>query len=145
MTEAEWLACEDPRRMLSFLYYQGVSQRRLRLFTCACARRVWWHLLADERSRRAVEVGEQFADGEASAEALGAAHQAAREAADALWSGGDWLPGGLLSALAPSVAWGAAEAVAVVGADAAGSTGDRPLRAQCAVLREVMGNPFRPP
>ena len=32
-----------------------VSSRKLRLFACACCRRVW-HLIGDDRSRRPVEV-----------------------------------------------------------------------------------------
>jgi hypothetical protein len=56
------------------------SGRKQRLFACACVREVW-HLLEDERSRRAVEVAEEFADGRATGEELFDAFLAANEAA----------------------------------------------------------------
>jgi hypothetical protein len=57
MTEAEWLACVDPTPM--FPYLKG--DRRGRLFAVACCRRVW-RLLPDVRTRQVVEVAERYAD-----------------------------------------------------------------------------------
>jgi hypothetical protein len=64
MTEAEWLACTDPDVLLKWLQRSKrhqISNRKLRLFSCACCRRMW-HLLS-EGSREAVETAEGFADG----------------------------------------------------------------------------------
>jgi hypothetical protein len=73
MTEAEWLACTDPTRMLEFLRRQPTtSDRKLRLFAAACCRRVWDWL--GEKSCRAVEVLERCLDGVATADEL---HRAA--------------------------------------------------------------------
>lgn len=63
--------------------------RELRLFACWCVRRQW-HLLTDERSRRAIEEAEAHANGLASKDELAAARDAAWDAAmaaawDAAW------------------------------------------------------------
>jgi hypothetical protein len=82
VTEAEWLACEDPVPMLSFLKGR-VSERKLRLFTCACCRRVW-DLLAGDELRAGVEAAERYADGRATPAEL---DEARSRASDVYWQG----------------------------------------------------------
>jgi hypothetical protein len=80
ITEAHWRALTDPKEMLDHL--TGKSRnRKLRLFACACCRRVW-HLIQDERSRAAVVAAERFADGEIDADTLTAAMRDAHKAAE---------------------------------------------------------------
>src|SRR5262245_65293322 len=101
MTEAEWLACSDSARMLTFLrkdivllvddlptesqreairaFLLGAATLKLRLFACWCCRRLWTELL-DDRSQQAVEAVEHFVDNLATEEQLRAARMAAIEA-----------------------------------------------------------------
>jgi hypothetical protein len=60
MTEQEWLTATDSRSMLSYLTSR-IDHRKYILIKCAFLRR-FWHLLTDERSRRALEVAERHAD-----------------------------------------------------------------------------------
>ncbi len=86
MTEAEWSSCTEPQVMLDWLRQQRtLSERKVRLFTIACCRRIW-HLLTDERNRRAVETLDSYTEGVAEIAALAAAAQAAQEAAEDLAS-----------------------------------------------------------
>src|SRR5262245_56685290 len=63
VTEAEWLACADPRQLLNGLRYKS-RERQLRLFSCPCCR-LAWHLLPRLCHRLVVAV-ELYTDGELS-------------------------------------------------------------------------------
>ena len=132
MTETEWLASTDPQPMLEYLRGK-VSDRKLRLFACACARQSR-HLLDDQRSRTAVEVAEKYADGLATKEELVAARNATENATentawDTAWDTA-WYT-------AWYTAWSASWAAA---RDAAR---DAARAKQANLLRDIFGNPFR--
>ena len=77
MNEAEWLACTDLPRLIKNLRGSG-RDRKLRLFACACARRLS-HLIPDGKFRDAIELAERFADGAACSEELSRVHKAGME------------------------------------------------------------------
>jgi hypothetical protein len=135
MTEAEWLASSDLNAMLEHLGEQ-ISPRKLRLFACACCRRVW-DLLHEPACRQAVVVAERFADGLATKEELMAARN------EAVQQG----PGSSAAQVAArdprwAAAWTAVGA-SKIAAWAAAKNSER--SEQAALLREIVGNPFLPP
>lgn len=184
MTEAEWLTVSDPQPMLRHLIgtdeprVQEVeefpdtraSDRKLRLFACACYHRVS-HLLPHPVARATVEVAERFADGAASAAEFLNAEAVVRELRIALeprWRASDGAeritlhPTHAALALAGVVCWREPQKAAWYAA----SNAHREVpylanpgvdvhskrhwecevaekRAQCELLREIFGNPFR--
>ena len=72
MTDSEWLASTSVEEMLEHILPLA-SERKLRLFACACCRRIW-PLLKTERARYAVETSERYADGQALLKQLKAAY-----------------------------------------------------------------------
>src|SRR4051794_13591177 len=135
MTEREWLGCDDPRRLLDAL--GRASDRKLRLFACACCRHVWDRLTGP--SRRLAEAAERYAEGEAPYEELEAAQAAwadvARHTREARAS---MDAARVCSYAVADDAWLAA-VHACEAVDVADETCPR-----CALLRDVFGNPFRP-
>jgi hypothetical protein len=72
VTEAEWNICADPRQLLAVLRdHRWASDRKLRLFAVACFQQ--WPPSADKMNRRAGEVAERHADGQADDRQLSAA------------------------------------------------------------------------
>src|SRR5262249_29170018 len=69
--KAEWFACADPVRMVGLLEPafadEVLSDRKIRLFVCACCRRLW-HRFSAETRRNHVELAERYVDGQASRE-----------------------------------------------------------------------------
>ncbi len=61
MTEADWLDCPDPRIALHYLRGK-VSDRKMRLFGCACCRGLF-HPFQSRSHLQAVDASERVADG----------------------------------------------------------------------------------
>jgi hypothetical protein len=169
-TEAQWLACTEPGNLLPFLRRKlgpRATDRKLLLFACACWRSIS-HLSADPRPRAAVEAVEQFLEGrgtlpqvnaaladaeaavgQAGSDSIACASQAATFAASAVARRG---PGRYD---AYDAACDTFNAAAHAAANAAYDATDRESaawgsaewdgdRRQCDLLRDILGNPFRP-
>jgi len=138
MDEAAWLAGTEPESMLKLLRGK-VSERKLRLFACACCRRLW-RLLEDQRSRDAVMVGERYADEGATADEFSAARRGAIAAAHAVHVPPGSRSGRRLQVAAYIVGWATSD-----GWDALKGTGKLVHRElQARLIRCIFGNPFRP-
>jgi hypothetical protein len=62
MTESDWLACRDPQLMVQHLKGAKTTDRKMRLFVCACCRRLWSHC-PSEHIGRLIELGVKLAAG----------------------------------------------------------------------------------
>jgi hypothetical protein len=146
MDEEEWLACVHPMPMLEFVVGR-VSDRKLRLFACACCRLpAVSRLLRSEQSQAVIRAAEWASDREGSWEHVILSASAAPRG----WvSGGPWrspnpvrLPPSsqaerAVLSLAAEDAWEGAYGVVRQGGNLLGS---RP----CGLLRDVVGPlPFR--
>jgi hypothetical protein len=164
MTEAEWETCWEPETLIRTLrdsfgaVRKKAGRRKLRLYACACCRRIW-ELILDDACRQAVECSEHFAEGMIAKEELEAACCAATEAAERRWQTA-WEQCRCDQANPVTVLWRAARA-AELAADkepglAAGVVGpiialdvsprgvEAEKRAQIALIHEIFPNPYRP-
>lgn len=155
MTEAEWLASFDPGPMLEFLKGK-VSDRKFRLFSCACYRRIWHKL--PEVSRQTVEVAERFVDGKATSVELRSARQlvmsqyggsewlAVRKAGESHPLGSEWLAVRKSSGYsARRAAYSAASKLSQIpDGGYAGEIFVAECKCQTIIVHEIFGNPLRP-
>ena len=162
MTEAEWLACNSPPRMLEFLRGRA-GDRKVRLFAVACCRHIL-HLLTDDRNRIVIEVAERYADGLVPKKNLKAARrrtfQARSERPCTIGQDFQWglaFAEGATDVLTEGPHESAQDtayyaAVALAYGETQGRERDERFEAvhnaerliQARLLRDIFGNPFRP-
>src|SRR5262245_20400239 len=145
--------------MLEFLLSAGNTQcppRKLRLYVCGCARRLW-HLLVDERSRQALLAGERYAEGRVPEEEREAAFQDALQVSQGHQQGKvEWSAAAAAASVLIPYSQGVAgvpqharEALAggrrrLSRAKAARATAEAEQVIQLRLLRCIFGNPFCP-
>jgi hypothetical protein len=150
LTETDWLTSCDVQQLLDFIRPR-TTERKRRLFACACCRRFWDRFQAEE-SRRAVEVAERFADGLASADELAHAQRLAWAAFnDRRWEANagpaeaaqnplaqDFLVSDQLMDSAWLASASLLEGLCQIDEPTAGE-----VQAQRDLIRDIFGNPFR--
>jgi hypothetical protein len=140
MTESEWLVCADPTPMLASL--RGwASDRKLRLFSVACCRRIW-PALQDGSHRDPVSVAERYADQVATLADLEAANRTAhRSVKDVPYGDAYWAdPACMVTHEDP---WDAAYCVEYCVSCRTNSRWYENRAIHCGLIRDVFGNPFR--
>lgn len=141
MTEQEWLKCTSPGPMLEFLR-SNASDRKFRLFSCACVRRQVWHLL-DGRGREAVNLSDRLAQGQASLTEL----QSAALAMNTAFHTTHEKTAKAATKAASMTLWATAYATRIARhvRDALGQP-DRDVarQDQVSLIRDIFGNPFHP-
>ena len=147
MTEEEWLVSDAPDSMLLYLH-DKVSDRKFRLFACACTRLVG-HLLKAKRARELVARIEQWADDTDIGDEFPCGRQVYQLEQQLKPHTAERLAAEAVGDAAGSGPWAAAWQVT--------STVRRALQArkrgpvvspalqQAALLRHIFGNPFAPP
>jgi hypothetical protein len=158
LPEREWLNYhEHPDSMLYDELPNPISERKERLLITAFFRRAW-HLITDVRVRRAIEVAERYADGQATPDELRSACATLEAFNDAFQNPAMWH--GVVGfafiasdprASATDAAYVAAENIGRQAARAVDPDSDEvdehalaiERAAQCALARELLGNPFR--
>jgi hypothetical protein len=124
-----------------------LSERKRRLLCVGFCRRVW-HLLTDESARRAVQAAERHADGLATDDELQAACAATGSTEPLgnvvlITASAEPNPDLVASAIGPYVGSHAAREMGMLeGTDLDARFAE--YAAQCDLIREVLGNPFRP-
>jgi len=159
MSETEWLAWAiDPELMLRHLPTIGaVSDRKLRLFAVACCRHAILVSQIRPLTEPFVDAAERFADGAMTLTELGTVQCRAVQPTEesrtkstlhhACWNAAETqMDVGAADAAAMNSAWGATQAGTMM-PDDGGLSAARLVAeqaAQCALLRDIFGNPFRP-
>ncbi|VTR91317.1 Uncharacterized protein OS=Sorangium cellulosum (strain So ce56) GN=sce5710 PE=4 SV=1 [Gemmata massiliana] len=144
MTEQEWLVATDPVPMLEFLNGKA-SDRKVRLFACGCAFRIW-EQLPDDLFTQVILMGERLADGKMDEQEL----QIAQETAFAAW-----LDSGVFTDSIEEAAILAARYTLLIPANLsftsareaafsrdAEALAEQTWQSNC--FRDIFGNPFRP-
>jgi hypothetical protein len=158
VTGEEWLACADPTAMLEFLRDKG-NDRKLRLFACACRRRIA-HRLPHDSDRDAIDEVEWHVDQEGgisqieNKESQAGSYYFSRYVV-CYWNADDpheryVADAGPAFNAAVAAAWDSASAAGEVFFADSKTYGDDPDAeqleriTQARLLRDIFGNPFRP-